>query len=113
MDILQINGEKIREMRDSLGWSRELLSEKSGIPSRTIQDIETGQTSNPGIETLKPLLKAMGIKGSSQNGSKSDIIVEIISRLTAMDDDQLRSVLGFAEDLSTLVARNQKKSSAI
>lgn len=59
VDIFDLNGEFIRKLRNDLGWSRELLSEKSGVPPGTIQKIEDGVSKNPGIETLKLLLKPM------------------------------------------------------
>lgn len=47
------------EIRKSLRWTREFLSEKSGVPPGTIQKIEDGGSKNPGIETFKLLLKPM------------------------------------------------------
>ena len=38
----------------------EALSTMSNIPEQTIKNLFTGKTKNPGIETLKPLMDALG-----------------------------------------------------
>jgi len=40
MDIFKINGSFIQKLRDELGWTRDDLSDKSGVPIGTIQDIK-------------------------------------------------------------------------
>lgn len=94
MDIFDLDGEKIRNLRESRGWSRETLSEKSGIPSRTIQDIETGAIKNPGLETIKPLIKALAPKIET---STRDSLPDILVILARLDEKQRRIVLKFLD----------------
>jgi transcriptional regulator with XRE-family HTH domain len=51
----------IRGQRDARALSLRDLQEMSGINNATISQIETGHTKNPGIHTIKALLKAMVI----------------------------------------------------
>lgn len=47
---------QIKEYRLAKGWSQEQLAAISGVSTRTVQRIETGQ--KPGLETLKSLAAA-------------------------------------------------------
>jgi transcriptional regulator with XRE-family HTH domain len=55
-----ILGEKITGLRKSRGMSQELLAENSNISLRTIQRIESGETS-PRSFTIKALADALGV----------------------------------------------------
>lgn len=59
-DILAGISEKIRDRRESLGFTRTELAEYSGVTDCTIYAVETGRTRNPGIETLIRLAWALG-----------------------------------------------------
>ncbi len=95
MDILDLNGEYIRQLRDSLGWTRAKLSEKTGVPERTIQDIETGVSKNPGIYTIKDLLKGLP---NYPDARKNDLIINIQSQLLLLNYNDL-------DDVSRLINR--------
>lgn len=99
MDIFELNGEKIREFRESLNWTREFLSEKSDIPYGTIKQIETGATKNPGIETLLSLLKAMAphIPKLNSNATRAESVLRIINSLPSLSDDQLETFASLLE----------------
>ena len=91
MDLFSFNGEGIRKLRSNLGWSRDELSDKSGVPVRTIQDIESGTVKNPGVETLKKMYLAMDPKYTSPDG-RAELVFRIIGQLSALDEDQLGRV---------------------
>lgn len=59
MDI----GQQIRTARESRvpAWSRATLAELSGVSARTIERIETGQTSKPSVEDVARLCRALGL----------------------------------------------------
>lgn len=114
MDILELTGEKVRQLREDLNWTRDKLSEVSGVPSRTIQDIETGGSKNPGIETFKILIKSLpNYEAEKRAPQKAQLILDIQARLTALDENQLRSILKLtltlpAVDLSNTVVKTSK-----
>jgi uncharacterized Tic20 family protein len=51
---------KVKELRARVGYSQELVAEKSGLSLRTIQRIENGET-EPHGETLKRLAVALNV----------------------------------------------------
>lgn len=53
-------GDLIRRKRDAHGWTQSDLAEISGVPFRTIQKIESGESA-PRFDTIRPLALALGI----------------------------------------------------
>ncbi len=67
------------ELKSKLGYSYELISEKSGIPISTVQKVFGGATASPRFKTLQALSKAFeGNEGylSASNGSKPFMVKE-------------------------------------
>lgn len=92
MDILDLSGNTIRSLRENLNWSREFLSEKSGVPARTIQDIEAGVTKNPGLETIKSLLRALPNYSQTTDDPKRSELFGLIGRLPDVHIDTLTNL---------------------
>ncbi|GEM_PF-3194785 len=97
MDIFKINGSFIQKLRDELGWTRDDLSDKSGVPIGTIQDIESDKSPNPSFGNIKKLLKVM--PNFTKHQKRTELIGEIVLGLSALDQRQLRSVLETIEAL--------------
>ncbi len=113
MNIFDIDGSKIRVFREALGWSRERLSEESGVPPRTIQDIETMKVENPGLETLKPLLMAMEpfhpeIQKNAEK--RAEQLISIIAGVGTLNEDQLNFVSGYIA--KALASRTNAKATS-
>ncbi|HGU6173175.1 TPA: helix-turn-helix domain-containing protein [Escherichia coli] len=53
--------ERLKKIRKERGLSLRALAEKSGISKSTLNDIETGK-SNPSVETLTKIAKALNIE---------------------------------------------------
>ena len=49
----------LREMREKRNLSQYQLAILSGVPQQTISAIESGKRTNPGVETLYPLSRAL------------------------------------------------------
>ena len=99
MDIFDIDGERIRALRDGLGWTREKLSELSGVPYRTLQDLETGRVANPGIYTIQALLTAMRPycdELAPHNETRAELVATIVLALPNVDGDDLKSIADLA-----------------
>lgn len=56
----RILAERINIIRKELGWSQEVLAEKSGLPYETIKNICTGRTPDPKVSTVMALSEATG-----------------------------------------------------
>lgn len=61
------------------------LSEKSGIPKRTLEDIFAGRTTDPRVTTVKAIERALGIeeKAPSDKGGRKGIWIPVYGRIAA------------------------------
>lgn len=59
-------GEKVARLRGELKLSQPDLHEMSGVPLRTIQNVENNPDSRPQRKTRLALNKALGIEGTAQ-----------------------------------------------
>jgi transcriptional regulator with XRE-family HTH domain len=59
-------GELVRAHRRRLGWTQELLAEKSGVTVRTIGKIESGRIAAPRPTTARLLAEAFGLEGADR-----------------------------------------------
>jgi transcriptional regulator with XRE-family HTH domain len=59
-----------RAARGLLSWSRERLADESGVPSRTVADLELGNTAPRATTTSKIVvaLEAAGVEFIDENG---------------------------------------------
>ncbi len=62
---------KVKNIRISRGFSQELLAEKTGLPLRTIQKIETGEIM-PDDETLSKISEALEVKPDEKSGFEKE-----------------------------------------
>ncbi len=53
-------GERLREKRKELKLTAKELSERSGVPEKTIYRIETNEVADPKISSLKPIIEVLG-----------------------------------------------------
>lgn len=51
----------LREAREKAGLSQIQLAKLARIPQQTISAIESGVRKNPGIETMIPIAKTLGL----------------------------------------------------
>ena len=51
----------IRQQRKKLGFSQDKLSKLAGVAYNTVVKIESGENSNPTIETLQKIAKALNV----------------------------------------------------
>lgn len=71
MDILLMKSRK-KQLKITL----DELSEKSGIPKRTIEDIFRGATKNPRIDTIQAIERALGLEENATRKSPQDELSE-------------------------------------
>jgi len=53
--------DNIRKLRQKKGMSQDRLSKEADLALNTIVKIETGENSNPTVETLEKIAKALGV----------------------------------------------------
>lgn len=99
--------EKINAIRKEKGITIEDLSERSGVPLSTLKKICAGITTNPNIETVKAIVRALGCRlddldepkekapASMQELSRElTLLIKWFSKASAHDQ---ASILRFAE----------------
>jgi transcriptional regulator with XRE-family HTH domain len=51
----------LRKMREAKGLSQEKLARMANVANNTIIKIEAGNNQNPTLDTLKKIVKALGV----------------------------------------------------
>jgi transcriptional regulator with XRE-family HTH domain len=54
-------GARVKRLRSQRGLSQYALAKHSGVSQPYLWELEAGQKTNPGIETLRKLAKALGV----------------------------------------------------
>lgn len=95
-------GDKIRAAREARDWTQEELSEHSGVPKRTIQEIENGRVSRPQRTTDLKLRRALDLEGDpvrERSEWPDDVaaIVDIVGAymLTLTPAERIQWIAGF------------------
>lgn len=56
----QAFGERIRELREKRGLTREALAEKTGVSAVYIKKLEAGERTSPSLPALASIARALG-----------------------------------------------------
>ena len=77
-------GNRLREKRESVGYTREKLAELADLSSRFIANIELGDN-GVSIETLKKLCELLGVSSDYILWGVEEQIAEITGKLAHLD----------------------------
>jgi HTH-type transcriptional regulator, competence development regulator len=61
MEVVRVDGQKLRKLREQKLWTREELGEMAGVSADQIGRIERGVTTNPQMRTIRGLVKALDV----------------------------------------------------
>lgn len=56
----QIISKRLQDILSELGWNKEMLAERSGLPLETVRNIYYGKTPDPKVSTLAAISNATG-----------------------------------------------------
>ena len=75
----------IREARKARGWNQDDLAAHSGVPKRTIQEIENGRVTKPQRATDLKLRQSLGLEGdpTRERSEWPEDITKIIDTVAA------------------------------
>lgn len=108
MNIEQLKAEKKRQKK-----TLQQIADLSGVPKRTVDDIFSGHTKNPRIDTMRAIEEALGIYQEipnppstdikpeyqrifeSQSPQRQEILLKMLEVLAGMTDTQLENTKGF------------------
>lgn len=94
MDILTL-----KQRKKELKITNDELSEKSGIPKRTIEDIFRGATKNPRIDTMQAIERALGLDDKSEKPILSEEEKELIALISELTDEETQELTSFVDYL--------------
>ena len=90
---MNINSDKVKQLRAERGWSQEQLSELCGLNLRTIQRVETRGSASP--ETIKALAAVFAVSVDSLQrpvaNTPRSAAASVLSTLKNFDDFQSHS----------------------
>lgn len=66
-------GERIAALREARGWTQTELASRAGVTASAINQIESGLTKRPSIETLFPIADALNVDARELAGLDAEI----------------------------------------
>lgn len=89
-----MNIELLRQRKKELKMTFDEMSEKSGIPKRTLEAIFVGKTKTPRIDTIEAIEKALGLNNDDTLPQDIMRLIELIATLT---DEECEEVSRFID----------------
>ena len=93
----------LREVKKRKKMTLKDISIASGIPKRTVDDIFSGHTLNPRVETIEAIERALGMNNNDVIPAKYELSQKQLRLLIAFDNllpDIQDNILNFLECLS-------------
>lgn len=84
-----MNVEQLKIEKKKRKMTLQEISELSGIPKRTVDDIFSGHTKNPRIDTLNAIEKALGINSEWTAEEYANGVREFKKEIVTADEDEL------------------------
>ena len=92
--------ERLTSIRKSLDMNQDEFAAFVGISHRGYQSIEQGRIKSPGVETITKIALKTNTSmdfictGRELPMAKSNLIIEVVSSLPALNEKQLRTLVG-------------------
>ena len=105
-EIGKIIGERIRQLRNRLGWSQEELAHRANINRTYIGELERGEK-NTTISSLSKVASALEITleelfryvQPSTEGKENNVLPALINKLNALSFEEQKAMLDLFEFL--------------
>ncbi|MEF2966618.1 helix-turn-helix transcriptional regulator [Paenibacillus sp. M1] len=119
--LLQLIGERIKQLRKEQGLTQEELAEKAGVNASYIGTVERGER-NISIETLEKIIQGLGIPlelmfqfhetdDIDARTNKAEVITAISSLMHSRSLEENKLVFRVIKDiLNTMDAKNELKN---
>lgn len=104
--------ERLREIKGQSSLSTREIAEKSGLPEPTLEKLFSGQTKNPGINSVQQLVHALGYtlddiddkstkKAPSELSEEARQIAKDYDKLTSYGKGAVRAILAYTVEADT------------
>ncbi len=84
-------GRRVRELRQSHGWTQEALAERANVAQTFVSQVETGRIERPSYEYLRRLASALGVPVDNLMAAAG--LLEVAGEEPRTADDALIAVL--------------------
>lgn len=84
-----MNIEQLKNEKKKRKMTLQEISDLSGIPKRTVDDIFSGHTKNPRVDTLQAIEKALGIGSNITAEEYAEGAREFIKKIVTPQEDDL------------------------
>ena len=103
VELSTLIGRRIREMRTRAKLSQDKLSEKAGISSKYLGEVERGVT-NVTVQVLDDVAKALGVSigtllENEHCADRETLTRDILGRVEAATDEELRLIHRVMRDI--------------
>ena len=90
--------DELRQLKEQSHMTNQQIADKSGIPASTIARILSGQTDNPGFQTVSDMVKAMGGSLDQMSGEpkSQDAVTELYEKIIANKNKWIARLFVFA-----------------
>lgn len=97
-------GERLRIARKRTGLSAKILSERSGVPEKTIYRIETGEVTDPKISSVRPLISSLNCTADEILFDPSELtgfinLKRALIRTTKLNNKDIKLITGVINKL--------------
>lgn len=83
-----MNIEQLKIVKKKKHMTLQEISELSGIPKRTVDDIFSGHTKNPRIDTMKAIEEALGLSSSNLQWTKEELAQGVGNHPTVLSSEE-------------------------
>lgn len=73
------------------------IAQISGIPKRTVDDIFSGHTTNPRIDTMEAIERALGLDAQAEPPTMPEEVRELAELIAQMTDDEVKELSTFVD----------------
>ncbi len=91
--------EGLKQLKKEQKMTLQQISDLSGIPKRTVDDIFSGKTKNPRIDTMQAIERALGIEQektpSDELSEGEKQLIELVKQLTDEEAEELSNYIDF------------------
>lgn len=97
--------EYLKKLKKDKKMTLQEIADLSGIPKRTVDDIFSGKTKNPRIDTLQAIERALGLSQEKEPEYTEDE-KELFDLIMQLTDEEAQEMWSFLE---YLISKRQKK----
>ena len=102
-------GQRIAALREAKGWNQSELAKRAGVTASAINQIESGLTRRPSIETLFPIADALDVDARELAGlpptADADLAKALSNLIREMPEDRVKDIARYAQYQASQVTR--------